>query len=425
MNDKYLTVTAITRYLKHKFEIDDNLKTVYLKGEISNFKAHTTGHLYFSLKDETSKINAIMFRNNAQNLTFEPKEGMKVTVTGSIRIYEASGGYQIYVTKMEEDGLGNLYLEFLKRKEQLEKEGLFDPKYKKPIPKYPKKIGIVTAKTGAAIRDILSTIERRYPLCETYLFPALVQGENAAIDIKNKIEQASTYDFDLLIVGRGGGSFEDLNAFNDEGVARAIFASEIPIISAVGHEIDFTIADFVADLRAPTPTGAAEMAVPNLLDIKGNLAQYTIRSKEAIQKKLKILKLKLEKCKDSFLVKNPELLFQNQRQTLDLNQEKCFRLIQDKLQNMRNILARYQMNYIINNPQVLYEKQRKQWLTLTEKLELVNPLSILKKGYSLTYKEDTILKSIKNVKKDDLITIKLTDGSIKCTVKEKLKKERN
>ena len=167
------------------------------------------------------------------------------------------------------------------------------------------------------------------------------------------------------------------------------------------------------------------MAVPNLLDIKGNLAQYTIRSKEAIQKKLKILKLKLEKCKDSFLVKNPELLFQNQRQTLDLNQEKCFRLIQDKLQNMRNILARYQMNYIINNPQVLYEKQRKQWLTLTEKLELVNPLSILKKGYSLTYKEDTILKSIKNVKKDDLITIKLTDGSIKCTVKEKLKKERN
>ncbi len=423
MENKYLTITAITRYLKHKFEIDDNLKTVYLKGEISNFKAHTTGHLYFSLKDETSKINAIMFKNNALNLKFEPKEGMKVTVTGSIRVYEASGGYQIYVNQMEEDGFGNLYLEFLKRKEKLEKEGLFDLKYKKKIPKFPKKIGIVTAKTGAAIRDILSTIERRYPLCETYLFPTLVQGDNASIDIKNKIEQASSYDFDVLIVGRGGGSFEDLNAFNDEGVARAIFNSEIPIISAVGHEIDFTIADFVADLRAPTPTGAAEMAVPNLIDVKTNLNQLTIRGKESIQKKLKILNLQLDKCKNSFLVKNPELLFQSKRQTVDLYQEKCFRLLQDKLKNLRNILARYQMNYIINNPKVLYEKQRKQWLNLTEKLELVNPLSLLKKGYSLTVKDNVVITSIKKIKKDDNITVNLSDGSINCIVKEKTKKE--
>lgn len=421
MDNRYLTITAITRYLKHKFEIDDNLKTVYLKGEISNFKAHTTGHLYFSLKDETSKINAIMFKNSAVNLKFEPKEGMKVTVTGSIRIYEATGGYQIYVTSMEEDGLGNLYLEFQKRKEQLEKEGLFDPKYKKPIPKYPQKIGIITAKTGAAIRDILSTIQRRYPLCETYLFPALVQGENAAIDIKNKIEQASSYDFDLLIVGRGGGSFEDLNAFNDEGVARAIFASNIPIISAVGHEIDFTIADFVADLRAPTPTGAAEMAVPNLLDVKNQLHQLEIRNREAILKKIKIFRLKIDTFKNSFVIKNPELLFQSKRQMLDLNQEKCFRLLQDKLKKYRNLLDRIQMNYIINNPQVLYEKQRKQWLTLTEKLELVNPLTLLKKGYSLAYQDKSgcVITSTKQVKINDLLTLKMNDGTLKVVVKEK------
>lgn len=419
MNDRYLTVTAITRYLKHKFEMDDNLKTVYLKGEISNFKAHTTGHMYFSLKDETSKINAIMFKSSAANLKFEPKEGMKVTVTGSIRVYEATGGYQIYVNEMEEDGIGNLYIEFQKLKEQLGKEGLFDKKYKKPIPKMPKKIGIVTAKTGAAIKDILSTIKRRYPLCETYLFPALVQGEFAAKDIEEKIKVASTYDLDVLIVGRGGGSFEDLNAFNAEGVARAIFACNIPVISAVGHEIDFTIADFVADLRAPTPTGAAEMAVPDMVSIKNTLMQFKIRAKEAIFKKIKIEKIKIEQLKNSFVIKNPEVMFQNRRQTLDLYHEKAYRLLDDKLKQQRNILTRYQMNYILNNPKVLYEKQRNNWLKLTEKLELINPLNILKKGYSLTYIDNHVVTSIKEVNIKDTLKINLTDGSLTVEVKEK------
>ncbi|HCF82998.1 MAG TPA: exodeoxyribonuclease VII large subunit [Ruminococcaceae bacterium] len=258
----YLTGTALTKYLKYKFDSDENLRKVYIKGEISNYKLHTTGHLYFSIKDENSIIKAIMFSSNAKKLTFEPKEGMKVLVTGTVSVYPATGSYQIYVEALEEDGIGNLYIEFEKLKAKLASEGLFDPKYKKPIPEFPMNIGIVTASTGAAIRDILSTIKRRYPICKTYLFPCLVQGEFASADIVSKIKEANNYDLDVLIVGRGGGSFEDLNCFNDEQVARTIFESKIPIISAVGHEVDLTIADFVADLRAPTPTGAAEMAVP-------------------------------------------------------------------------------------------------------------------------------------------------------------------
>lgn len=271
MSNKYLTVSVINRYLKDQFDRNEHLRVVFLKGEISNFKGHTTGHLYFSLKDENSRISAIMFSSYAKKLTFVPADGKKVLVTGRIGVYEATGSYQIYVDDMQEDGVGNLYLAYEKLKSDLEKEGLFDVKYKQPIPKYPQRIGIVTAPTGAAIRDILSTIKRRYPICETLLFPALVQGEYGADDIVKKINMAQDYDLDVLIVGRGGGSIEDLWNFNEEKVARAIFSSRIPIISAVGHEIDYTIADFVADMRAPTPTGAAELAVPNLADLKNIL----------------------------------------------------------------------------------------------------------------------------------------------------------
>ncbi len=302
MNEKYLTVTSLTRYLKYKFENDENLRKVFLKGEISNFKAHTTGHLYFSIKDETSKINAIMFKSNASKLNFMPVEGMKVLVTGSVRVYEATGNYQIYVDELIEDGIGNLYVAFEELKKKLTKEGLFDSKYKKALPKIPNKVGIVTAKTGAAIKDILSTIKRRYPLCETYLFPCLVQGENAPSDIVNKIKQADKYNLDVLIVGRGGGSFEDLNCFNDEEVARTIFACNTPVISAVGHEIDFTIADYVADFRAPTPTGAAEIAVPNIIDLKNILKQYNIRLNEAMMNKTNYLKLYLDSVKNKQLI---------------------------------------------------------------------------------------------------------------------------
>jgi exodeoxyribonuclease VII large subunit len=316
-NSKYLTVSALTKYLKYKFDSDENLRVVFLRGEISNFKSHSTGHYYFSLKDETSKINAIMFSMNAKKLPFTPTEGMKVLVSGRVSIYESTGNYQIYVDEMLEDGVGNLYIAFEQLKEKLSKEGLFDPKYKKKIPSIPRKIGIVTAPTGAAVKDILSTIKRRFPICETYLFPSLVQGENAASDIVKRIEQANTYDLDVLIVGRGGGSIEDLWSFNEEIVARAIFASHIPIVSAVGHEIDWTIADYVADLRAPTPTGAAELVDPNIMDLNKHLHQMSIRVNEAIINKINVSRLYLDSLKTAYVIKNPMIMYDNKKQKLD------------------------------------------------------------------------------------------------------------
>jgi len=257
MNPNYITVTQLTKYIKYKIDNDVNLDTVYLKGEISNFKAHTRGHFYFTIKDENTRINAVMFSSSASRIKFTPTDGMKVLVTGKISVYEATGGYQIYVNEMLEDGVGNLYIAFEQLKKKLESEGLFDPAKKKKIPKIPTTIGIITAPTGAAIKDILSTIKRRWPLAKTILFPSLVQGEDAASDIVRNINLSKNFELDVLIVGRGGGSIEDLWPFNEEIVARAIYELDTPVISAVGHEIDFTISDFVADLRAPTPTGVA------------------------------------------------------------------------------------------------------------------------------------------------------------------------
>lgn len=310
MQDKYITVTQLTRYIKYKIDGDANLNVVFLKGEISNFKAHTRGHFYFTLKDDNSRINAVMFASRASKMKFVPQDGMKVMVTGKVSVYEATGGYQIYVDEMVEDGIGNLYIAFEQLKEKLAKEGLFNPEFKKPIPKYPKVIGIVTAPTGAAIRDILSTIHRRWPLTSTILFPALVQGKEGAQSIAKQIEVASTYPIDVLIVGRGGGSIEDLWCFNEEIVARAIFDCDIPVISAVGHEVDFTIADFVADMRAPTPTGAAEMAVPNLPDVEALLKQITLRLNKALLTQVASKQEKLEQLQKSFIFQNPMAIYE-------------------------------------------------------------------------------------------------------------------
>ncbi len=416
MNDKYLTVTALTRYLKYKIESDSNLRTVYLKGEISNFKAHSTGHFYFSIKDENSIIKAIMFKSNASKLGFIPTEGMKVLVTGSISVYPQGGTYQIYVEDLIEDGVGNLYVAFEKLKEKLSKEGLFDKKYKKQIPKIPEKIGIVTAPTGAAIKDIISTIRRRFPYAETYLFPALVQGENASLDIIKKVKQADSYGLDVLIVGRGGGSFEDMNCFNNEELARLIFKCNTPVISAVGHEIDYTIIDFVADLRAPTPTGAAEMAVPNVMDVISSLNQYKIRSSEAIIKRVKLNKLKLDALKNSFVIKNPMLMYNNKTQTLDNLIEKLNKAILNKTEKERIRLNEIKNNYILKNPDILYQSKKDKLHSIIEKLELLNPISILKKGYTLTYLNGNVVKTIKNVKINDSIDIRLSDGIIKAKV---------
>ena len=416
--DKYLSITAITRYLKYKLDSDEHLKYVFLKGEISNFKAHTTGHFYFSLKDETSKINAIMFSMNAKKVTFIPKEGDKVLVAGRISVYEATGNYQIYVEDMIEDGIGNLYIAFEKLKADLEKEGLFDESKKKSIPKIPTNVGIVTAPTGAAIKDIISTIRRRFPLCETLLFPALVQGENAAADIAKKIELANNYDIDVLIVGRGGGSIEDLWPFNEEIVARAIYASNIPIISAVGHEVDFTIADFVSDLRAPTPTGAAELAVPNIVDVKKYIEQLKIRCNENISKRINYNNLYLDSLKNSFVIKNPNIMYENKQQKLDLMLEKIKNLITNKLDSTRNNFKLIQSNYILNNPDLLYKESTNKLANLIEKLELINPLGVLKRGYSLTYQDDKIVNDIKQVKLGSKLQVKMQNGNVEATVEK-------
>ncbi len=417
-NDKYLSISALTRYLKYKFDSDDNLRQIFLKGEISNLKIHSTGHLYFSLKDENSKINAIMFSTNARRLTFKPVEGTNVLVVGRVSIYEQTGNYQIYVDDMQEDGVGNLYVQYEKLKAELAKEGLFDQSKKKKIPKMPSKIGIITAPTGAAIRDILSTIKRRFPLTETYLFPALVQGENAAPDIVKKLKQADNFGVDLIILGRGGGSIEDLWAFNEEIVARAIYEAKTPIISAVGHEVDFTIADFVADLRAPTPTGAAEMAVVNRTDVINELNHLKIRLNEALLSKVNVLKIALENIKSNYILNNPVIMYENKKQVVDNLLEKIKTLIYYKITNYNLKLDHLKKSYILNHPEELYKKKSLKLDKIITSLELLNPLSVLKRGYTLTYKNDKVVRNIKDLKVDDIITIKFKEGIVKANIKE-------
>lgn len=420
-NDKYLSVTALTKYLKYKFDVDEHLKTVYLKGEISNFKSHTTGHLYFSIKDENSKINAIMFSANAKKIVFTPIDGMKVLVKGRITIYEATGNYQIYIDEMLEDGVGNLYIAFEQLKEKLSKEGLFDSRFKKKIPKIPSRVGVVTAQTGAAIKDILSTIKRRYPICEVILFPSLVQGEAAASDIVKNIKMAENYDLDVLIVGRGGGSIEDLWPFNEEIVARAIFESSIPIISAVGHEIDYTIADFVADLRAPTPTGAAELTVPNLVDLKKHIGQLKIRLNENVLKVINYQKLYLDSLKNSFVIKNPLIMYDNKKQKLDSIIEKLNNILRIKMDKNIDKLNFLKNSYILKNSDLLYKSKRDDLNNIIEKLELINPLKVLKRGYSVVYKDDFIINSVDNLNKSDKLKIKLSDGNVITKIEELVK----
>jgi len=416
MNNKYLSVSAITRYLKAKFDSDDNLRVVFLKGEISNIKYHTTGHIYFSIKDETSKINAIMFASNAKKLLFKPVDGSKVLVTGRISVYEATGGYQIYVDEMLEDGIGNLYIAYEKLKQDLAKEGLFDQKYKKQIPKIPDRVGVVTASTGAAIKDILSTIKRRYPICEVILFPSLVQGENAKEDIVKNIKLAENYNLDVLIVGRGGGSIEDLWPFNEEIVARAIFDCSIPVISAVGHEIDFTIADYVADMRAPTPTGAAEMAVPNISDLINTIDNLKIRLNESINKKINYQKLYLDSIKNSYAIKNPLIMYEKKSQKLDILIDNLNKILLKKYDNAKHKFEILKNNYILKNPNLLYKDKIIKLDNLIDKLELINPLGVLKRGYSLTYIDNKLVKDINSVKINDKLTIRLNNGEINTTV---------
>ena len=419
MDIKYITISDLNRYIKAKFDIDSNLNTVYLKGEISNFKHHTRGHFYFTLKDENSRLSAVMFNFNAMKVNFKPEDGMKVLVSGRISVYEATGSYQIYVNTMELDGIGNLYLEYEKLKKKLASEGLFNPEHKKSIPKYPKTIGIITAPTGAAIRDILSTIKRRYPIAKTILFPALVQGEGAKESVAKQLKRAQEYDLDVIICGRGGGSIEDLWCFNEEIVARAIYDSKIPVISAVGHEIDFTIADFVADLRAPTPTGAAEMAVPNIADLNNLFNQLKIRATKAIQNKMASTTNRLETITSKQILKNPLSIYEIKEQKLDnlLDRLQLFmtnRIKEDTLKYHKVI-----DNKLFKNPVKILENKEYQFNILLKTITVLNPMKLLESGYSIVKNKDEVITSIKLVKVNDNIDITLKDGKLVAKVVSK------
>ena len=439
MDTKYFTITALNKAIKNMFEDKRELNNIHLKGEISNFKHHTRGHFYFTLKDETSQLSAIMFASNARNINFEPVDGMKVLVSGKVTVYETGGTYQIYVNEMVQDGLGNLYLEFEKLKKKLEAEGLFKKEYKKTIPKFPMRIGIITASTGAAIRDISSTIKRRFPIVETILFPSLVQGVDAKDDIVRNIKLANTYDLDVIILGRGGGSIEDLWAFNEEIVARAIFESHIPIISGVGHEVDFTISDFVADLRAPTPTGAAEMAVPNMSDVKELFNQYNIRLIKAIKNDINLSFERLNALKNSYVLKNPMSLYEKLEQNFDNLYERLLMAIKSNINSSQERLNKLKASYIFINPKMLfadkaynyndlikrlsnninkiYENKKNNYLNLLSKLEVLNPVTTLKRGYSVTRSSGKIITDINDVHEGDLIETNISNGRMESVIK--------
>ena len=420
MNDNYITITEINKYIKEVINEDLPLRKVYLRGEISNFKAHSRGHYYFTLKDETSRIAAVMFSFNNKNLKFTPYDGMKVLVTGKIDVYESTGAYQIYVEDMSPDGIGALYVAFEELKKKLASEGLFDKDKKKKIRRIPSTIGIITSPTGAAIKDILTTLKRRFPICNTILFPALVQGENASIDIANKIKLANQvkdiYGIDTLIVGRGGGSLEDLWPFNEEVVARAIYASEIPVISAVGHEIDITISDYVADLRAPTPTAAAELASVDVNTITTYLNTATTRSITALNNIINNNYKRLDSIKNSYILTRPISMYEIKEQKLDMLIDNLDKSINKVLEDNKVKLFTYTNSYILNNPEMLYKYSSQKLEHIISKLEVLNPLNTLNRGYAIIKKDDKVLSSSKNINIDDIIKISLKDGEVSSKV---------
>lgn len=440
--NRYLTISALTRYIKTKLENDPHLHTVLLKGEISNFKHHGRGHMYFTLKDSNSRIAAVMFAGNNKTLKFLPEDGMKVLVQGEISLYEPSGTYQIYVKKMDPDGIGNLYLAYEQLKRKLEEEGLFSSTYKKAIPTYPKKIGVITSPTGAAVRDVITTIRRRYPIAKILVFPTLVQGGQAAPSIVSSIEKANAMeDVDVLIVGRGGGSIEELWAFNEEIVARAIAASNIPIISAVGHETDVTIADFVADLRAPTPTGAAELAVPSMIELAEKLHQREARLHRAARGLVNEKKAQLEKLQQSYAFRYPEQIYKQKEQQLDRLIEKLQQrtdlLVQQKKSTIERVEGRLQTHHpkhrvdqVLTNYQhmeknfhkamaLLVKQKQSDFDGAVSKLEAVSPLKIMSRGYSLVYNEkEKIIKSVEDTNVGSQLTLQMQDGRVHCQVSD-------
>ncbi len=395
-DEQTLTVSQLNLFIKDILGQIPILNNIKIKGEISNFKHHSSGHMYMSLKDESGVLRAVMFRTSAMSLTFKPENGMLVIAQGRVAVYERDGQYQLYINSMEQDGKGNLYEQFEKLKAKLQSEGLFDQTAKKEIPRYPKRIGVITAPTGAAVRDIINILSRRFKSADICLCPALVQGDGAAESIKKAIEYFNSEGLaDVLIVGRGGGSIEDLWAFNEEMVARAIFASEIPIISAVGHETDFTIADFVADLRAPTPSAAAELAVPSGDELLEKFRSTELRLAGSVRKILENRRLKLAMFTENRVLRDPVSKISEKGIYLD-HLTKLFE------NSVLNIMSKKQQDIGI----------------MASKLDGLSPLSTLCRGYSVTKNsEGNVIKSVTQIKTGEEINVTLCDGQFDAVIK--------
>lgn len=442
MSQEYLTVSVLNKYIKRKFDVDPYLERVYLTGEISNFRLRANNHQYFSLKDEKSKINAIMFKGAFQKLKFVPKEGMKVLVVGRVALYEASGMYQIYIEHMEPDGVGALYQALAELREKLNNEGLFTLP-KKGLPRFPKRIAVLTSPSGAVIRDIITTIKRRYPIAQLVLFPTVVQGDKASDSIIKNIKRAESGEFDTMIIGRGGGSIEDLWPFNEEAVARAIAATSIPVISSVGHETDTTIADLVADVRAATPTAAAELAVPVLSEELLKIKERQGRLEQAYLNQMERKKEHYRRIMQSYIFRQPMRLYEAQSVQLDrltqqLQQEAALLINQrekELVQKINSLEKAAPLNRVKSTQQqivylnkqlgqqvvtILEQKEQKMKHAIAS-LDLLSPLKIMGRGYTYTTQDDQVIRSVNDLREKNL-TVHFADGTVQTTINKIIKK---
>ena len=393
-----LTVSQLNFYIKSLLDNDKNLSSVYLKAEISNFTDHyRTGHLYMSLKDEKCTVKAVMFAGNASRLKFRPEDGMTVLVRGYVSVYNISGQYQFYIEDMQPDGIGALSMAFEQLKRKLKEEGLFDPEHKQPLPLLPKRIGVITSPTGAAVQDICRILKRRYPIGEIIMCPVLVQGENAAAQLTAAVKRFNKLKCaDVVIIGRGGGSMEDLWAFNDEGLAREIYHSKIPVVSGVGHETDFTICDFVADVRASTPSAAAELVSPEDGALYGNLEYYQRKIISAVKNRITLEKNRLDSITSSSVLRSPEEIIRDKQIQLDF-------LTSQLKSAYKNCLS----------------DKTSKFYSLTSKLDALSPLRVLSRGYAIASENGNVISSVEKIKIGSKINIKFADGSADCTVMER------
>ena len=436
MSEEYVTVSALTKYIKYKFDKDPHLGRVYLTGEISNFRLRPT-HQYFSLKDENAIISATMFQSAFKKIQFRPEEGMKVLVIGKVSVFEKSGQYQINIEHMEPDGVGALYLAYEQLKKKLEAEGLFSLP-KKPIPQFPKKIAILTSESGAVIQDIQTTVARRFPIVQLVLYPTVVQGVHAVNSILKNLDLVEKEDYDVVIIGRGGGSIEDLWAFNEEPVVRRVAELSIPVISSVGHETDTTLIDFVSDMRAATPTAAAEIATPVLMEIHQQLRNLQTRLEQALSRQLQIKRERMQALANASIFQNPERIYQVYQQRVDQLEMRLQQMMQQSVQHKRQQLVKNQHLLELGSPsrRVQTEKQALQYLAkrleqaqgqlmkdkkqqfqrAIQQLDLLSPLKIMNRGYGILQQEETIIKSVDQLEVKQELTIQLVDGTVRSKV---------